>query len=102
MHELAKHLFRLPENQRDEKVIKESNEKLFEEFRKVEKQLSKTKFIAGENWCMGDIPLTIRCHRWHLLDIDRPDMPNLERYYKAVKLRPSFRSISDPEMHINK
>ena len=99
MHELAKHLFRLPENQRDENVIKESNEKLFEEFRKVETQLSKTKFIAGENWCMGDIPLTIRCHRWNILAGPFFELPNLLRYYRELQARPSFNTISATELH---
>ena len=47
MHDLAKHLYRLPENQRDEDVVKKSKEKLFLEFKKVEVQLSKTRFISG-------------------------------------------------------
>ena len=29
MHDLAKHLYRLPENQRDENVVRTSKEKLF-------------------------------------------------------------------------
>ena len=32
MHDLAKHLYRLPENQRDENVVRTSKEKLFLEF----------------------------------------------------------------------
>ena len=101
MHELVMQLVRLPNHERDISKIDAAREKLIEELTIVDSQLKKTEFIAADSWTMGDIPMTIRCHRWHLLDIDRPDMPNLERYYKAVKLRPSFRSISDPEMHIN-
>ena len=99
MHDLAKHLYRLPEGQRDEGVVRRSKEKLFEEFKKVEVQLSKTRFISGDQWCMGDIPMTIRCHRWNILAKPFTDFPNLSRYYQELSARPSFNTISAPELH---
>ena len=99
MHDLAKHLYRLPEDQRNEDVVKRSKAKLFEEFKKVEVQLSKTRFISGDQWCMGDIPMTIRCHRWNILAKPFADFPNLLRYYQELSARPSFNTISAPELH---
>lgn len=100
MHELILHLIRLPENERSANKADEMRRKLIEEFGIVDQQLGKTKYIAADQWTMGDIPMTIRCHRWHLMDIERPKMKNLERYYDDIKMRPSFASISDPAMHI--
>jgi glutathione S-transferase len=74
---------------------------LIKEFTIVEEQLGKTEYIAADRWTMGDIPMTIRCHRWHLLDVERPDMPNLTRYYKAIQARPAFQAIADPAMHLD-
>ncbi|MBE88010.1 MAG: hypothetical protein CMM76_01055 [Rhodospirillaceae bacterium] len=100
MHELVMHLVRLPEDQRDTREAEKARQKLIKEFTIIEEQLGKTEYIAANRWTMGDIPLTIRCHRWHLFDIERPDMPNLSRYYSAVQKRPSFQSIADPAMHV--
>jgi len=99
MHTLSEHLFRLPANLRNRTTISNAKEQLIREFSIVEYQLSKTSFIAGEEWSMGDIPLTIRCHRWHLLVETLPKMPNLERYYKSVQLRPSFETIRNTDLH---
>ena len=100
MHELVMHLVRLPEDQRDVREAEKARQKLIKEFTTIEEQLGKTEYIAANRWTMGDIPLTIRCHRWHLFNIDRPDMPNLSRYYSAVQKRQSFHSIADPAMHV--
>ena len=101
MHDLVMQTVRLPTKDREVLKAAKAREKLIEELNIVNEQLSTTEFIAADRWTMGDIPMTIRCHRWHLLDIDRPKMPHLTRYYEAVKVRPSFNSIADPAMHIN-
>ena len=100
MHDLVMHLVRLPEDKRDLAKVEKARQKLIKEFTIVDEQLSKTEYIAADRWTMGDIPITIRCHRWHLFDIEHPEMPNLARYYEAVKVRPSFETIADPAMHM--
>jgi glutathione S-transferase len=66
----------------------------------VENQLAKTRYIAADSWSMGDIPISIRCHRFYLLDILKPKMPNLESYYERIKQRVSFSVIADKSLHI--
>jgi glutathione S-transferase len=100
MHDLVLHLVRLPEDQRDPVNVEKGRQRLIKEFTIIEEQLGKTEFIAANRWTMGDIPITIRCHRWHLFEIERPDMPNLTRYYEAVKKRPAFQAIADPVLHV--
>ena len=99
MHTLTEHLFRLPVDRRDLTTISVAKKQLIIEFSIVENQLSKTRFITGDDWSMGDIPLTIRCHRWNLLLGTLPEMPNLERYYESVQLRPSFETIKNTDLH---
>jgi glutathione S-transferase len=101
MHSLVMHLIRLSEEQRDPDEAEKARLRLIKEFTIVEEQLGKTEYIAADRWTMGDIPMTIRCHRWHLLDVERPDMPNLTRYYKAIQARPAFQAIADPAMHLD-
>ena len=101
MHELVMQTVRLPVEDRDIRKAEKARLKLVKELNIVDEQLKKTEFIAADSWTMGDIPLTIRCHRWHLLDVERPKMLHIERYYEEVKKRPSFSSIADPAIHIN-
>ena len=100
MHDLVMQTVRLPIEKKDILKTENARLKLLKEFKIVNEQLNKTKFIAADRWTMGDIPLTIRCHRWYLLDIERPELPHLKRYYEEVKKRPSFSSIADPAIHI--
>ena len=100
MHNLVMHLIRLPASERSATKANKMRLKLIEQFNIIEKQLEETRFLAADHWTMADIPMTIRCHRWNLLDIERPEMPNIERYYADIKKRPSFATISDPSMHI--
>ncbi len=100
MHELVEHLVRLPKNQSNPVKIDESRSALVKEFIILENQLSKTRFIAANEWTMADIPIVIRCHRFYLLDIDRPKMPNLLRYYKTAQDRHSFEIIADAALHV--
>lgn len=100
MHLIVRHLIRFPEEQRDMEVVEASREKLIKAFGIMDIQLGRTEFIAADHWTMGDIPMSIRLHRWHLLDIEDLGMKNITRYYQALKSRPAFQAIADPTMHI--
>ena len=63
MHDLVLHLVRLPEDQRNPDEVEKARQRLIKEFTIIEEQLGKTEFIAADRWTMGDIPITIRCHR---------------------------------------
>lgn len=100
MHEIVKQLIRLPPEQRNDSKVEASREKLVKAFTIMEIQLGRTEYIAADTWTMGDIPMAIRLHRWHLLDIEDLGLKNITRYYQALKTRPAFQAIADPRMHI--
>ena len=100
MHNIVEQRFRLPAHVRNNELEIRSEKMLIEEFIIVENQLAKTRYIAGDCWSMGDIPISIRCHRFYLLDIAKPKMPNLESYYERIKKRVSFSVIADKSLHI--
>lgn len=100
MHNYVKHTIRFPEDQRDPALVAESREKLIKAFGIVEGQLAKTRYIAADDWTMGDIPMTIRVHRWHLLQVEAPEFPNIARYYRDIQQRPAFEAVADPQMHL--
>ena len=100
MHNIVEQRFRLPAHARNNELEIRSEKMLIDEFIIVENQLAKTRYIAGDCWSMGDIPISIRCHRFYLLDIPKPKMPNLESYYERIKKRVSFSVIADKNLHI--
>ena len=100
MHNIVEQRFRLPAHARNNELEIRSEKMLIDEFIIVENQLAKTRYIAGDCWSMGDIPISIRCHRFYLLDIPKPKMPNLESYYERIKKRVSFSVIADKSLHI--
>jgi glutathione S-transferase len=100
MHNYVKHTIRFPVAQRDPEVVAQSRAALIAAWAIVDAQLSTRQYIAADSWTMGDIPMTIRLHRWFLLNVPSPAFPNLQRYYDLVAARPSFAAIADPEMHL--
>ena len=100
MHNVVEQRFRLPADARNNELQIRSEKMLIDEFMIVENQLAKTRYKAGNIWSMGDIPISIRCHRFYLLDIAKPEMPNLECYYERIKKRGAFSVIADKSLHI--
>ena len=82
-------LVRTPPEQRDMKIIGDNNAKLIEVMKILDAQLAKTEFVAGD-FSYGDIPIGIVGHRFMSLVTERPKMPGIERWYAALKQRPSF------------
>jgi glutathione S-transferase len=101
MHDVVEQRFRIPAADKNPQRQNEAEEKLNQEFKVIENQLEKTEFIAGSSWSMGDIPISIRCHRFYLLGIITEPMPQLARYYETLKARPSFKVIADEALHIS-
>ena len=100
MHTYVRHTIRLPEDQRDKGIADESREKLARAWEIIDGQLGKTSHIAGERWSLGDVPLTIRVHRWALLNEGHIEHANIARFYDRVRERASFSAIADPQMHL--
>ncbi|MDH3701529.1 MAG: glutathione S-transferase family protein [Alphaproteobacteria bacterium] len=101
-HALVMQLIRLPENQRDPSEVEAARQDLIPKFQMIDDQLGRTRFIAGERFTMGDIPIGLRTHRWHLFDIERPPMANLARWYDEIRTHRGFKAwIEDPANHLS-
>ncbi len=83
-------LVRTPPEKRNMADVEDNRQKLAGYLMMADQQLAKTLWLAGAQFTMGDIPLAVLCHRWYSLDITRPAMPNLERWFKAASARPGF------------
>ncbi len=83
-------LIRTPEDKRDMTAIKASQDKTTAAMQIMDAQLAKTKFLAGDAFSYGDIPVGVMCYRYMQLVPNRPATPNLDRWYAAISGRKAF------------
>ena len=84
-------LIRTAPEKRNMADVEDNRRKLGAYLAMADAHLAKNPYLAGKEFTMGDIPLAVLCHRWFSLPIERPAMPNLERWFKAVGERPGFK-----------
>jgi glutathione S-transferase len=85
-------LIRTPVEKRDLAAIKGSQEKTIAAMQIMDAQLAKMKFLAGDAFSYGDIPVGVMCYRYRELVPDRPVTPNLDRWYDAISSRKAFQN----------
>jgi glutathione S-transferase len=84
-------LVRTPEDKRDAAAIAASQSKTTEVMKIFDAQLGKTAYAAGNDFTIGDIPLGIMTYRYLQLVPERPELPNLQRWYASLQKRAPFR-----------
>jgi glutathione S-transferase len=100
-HEMAMHLIRLPENQRDPRAVDHACKSFHKALRIIDAQLAQTRFICGAQFTYGDIALGLRVHRWYLFNLASLPVPHVERWYGEIKARPAFQQwTADPANHL--
>ena len=57
----------------------------------VDAHLATRMYLTGDALTAGDIPLGCAAYRWHGMDIERPDLPNLAAWYERLNSRPAYR-----------
>jgi len=88
-------LIRTPPEKRDAKAIEEGRKKSIELLAIPESVLANRKFITGERFTMGDIPLGCEMQRYMRVPIERPKHPNVEAWFERLRERPAFRKFVD-------
>ena len=84
-------MIRTPPEKRDLKAIETGKEKTVVAAKMMDEQLDKTKFMAGDEFSYGDIPVGIMIYRYTQLIPERPATPNLDRWYAAISGRAAFK-----------
>ena len=84
-------LVRTPPEKRDMALIETHKGKTTDAVKMLDAQLAKTKFLAGDAFSYGDIPVGIMIYRYTQLIPERPKTENLDRWYAAVSSRPAFK-----------
>ncbi|MGH6898014.1 MAG: glutathione S-transferase family protein [Geminicoccaceae bacterium] len=84
-------LIRTPEDQRDDAAIQAAAKRLGSLWPMLDDRLATRRFVAGDAFTMGDIPVGAACYRYYGLPIERPDLPNVEAWYGRLAERAPFR-----------
>jgi glutathione S-transferase len=86
------HLVRHAPEDRDPARIARSAQQSAAMMARIERALDEHPWLSGPAFGLGDIPMGVYVHSWMTLDIERPAMPNVERWYAALKARPGYAS----------
>lgn len=81
----------LPER-RDQAAIDEALKRANHAWQIPEEHLAKNRYLAGESFSIGDIPLGIWAYRWFNLPIERPNFPQVRAWYDRLTERPAYRT----------
>lgn len=81
---------RLPSAKRDPQALADALEILHRHFLIAESALATTPFLSGEKLSLADIPFGSCLYRYFIIDIDRPDLPNIAAYYANLTGRKPY------------
>ena len=84
-------LIRTPPEKRDQAAIDAGKTKTTAAAQIMDEQLGKTRFMAGDAFSYGDIPVGVMIRRYMELVPERPKMANLERWFGEISARPAFK-----------
>lgn len=85
-------LVRTPPERRDSVAIAESAGQVARLMGMVDAELAARRYLSGDEFTMGDIPLGCFAYAWFGLPIERPPLASLERWYGDLASRPAFQS----------
>ena len=88
-------LVRTPPEKRDMALVNDSRNKLAASMAILDAHLANRKYVIGDAFTMGDIPLGTSVQRWFNLPIEREPYKSLEAYYKRLQGRAAFKQFAD-------
>jgi glutathione S-transferase len=83
-------LIRTPADKRDMAAIKKAAVDGGKLWGRLDSQLEGKRYVAGQHFTMGDIPVGCFVHRWYALDVERPALKNVAAWYERLKTRPAY------------
>jgi glutathione S-transferase len=86
-------LVRTPAEERDANAIEESHLKTSEILGYLDAHLKNRMYIVGEDLTIGDLPMGCAIWRWMSLPVERPVMPNLQRWFDTLRERPAYQHV---------
>ena len=88
-------LVRTPPEKRDMAAIEEARKKCAELAGVLDGALAGRRYVAGDAFTMGDIPVGCHMQLWMRLTIERPPHPNLAAWFARLCERAAYRKVVD-------
>jgi glutathione S-transferase len=83
-------LVRTPPEKRDPDQIEASLESTAEALAILDAHLASEEYVTGADLTVGDVALGSTVYRWLNMEIERPEMPNLEAWHDRLTTRPAY------------
>ena len=83
-------LVRTPAEKRDMAAIAKSAVNLGKLWGRLDQWLEGKKYVAGQHFTMGDIPVGCMVYRWYALPMERPELKNVKAWYERLGTRPAY------------
>jgi glutathione S-transferase len=82
--------YRTPEDKRNWPAIRASLARCASHFAKLEQLLDGRTYLLGDTLSLADITAGTSLYRYFELDIERPRLPQIERWYRTLQEREAF------------
>ncbi len=92
MHPIFWGLVRTPAERRDRSAIDRAAEAIGPVWGVLDAHLADRPFVGGGHLTMGDIPVGCAYWRYRNLEVSRPELPHLERWFARLAERPGYRA----------
>ncbi len=83
-------LIRTPADKRDMAAIGKAAADAGKLWGRLAQKLEGRKYVGGQHFTMGDIPVGCFVHRWYALPIERPELKNVKAWYERLSTRPAY------------
>jgi glutathione S-transferase len=84
--------YRTPDDKRNWPAINASLARCAQHFEKLDRLLERRTFLLGEALTLADITIGTSLYRYFGLEIERPRLAQVERWYRTLQQRPAFRT----------
>ncbi|HVE48889.1 MAG TPA: glutathione S-transferase family protein [Casimicrobiaceae bacterium] len=86
-------LIRTEPDKRDQAAIEASMSKLEQQMTIFDAHLAGKRWVTGDTFTMGDIPIACSVHRWFGLPCEHQARPNVQRWLAQIHERPAFKGV---------
>lgn len=84
--------YRTPEAERDTEAVARAISAVGEDLTHLDRLLGENRFLLGEGLSLADISAGTNMYRYFNIDIERPDLNNVARWYGELTRRPAFQA----------
>lgn len=86
-------LVRRPAAERDMSAVARASDRAGAKMQLLDRHLATARWLSGNEFGIGDIPMGVYAHTWFSLAIERPDTPHLADWYRRLQARAGYASL---------